>query len=536
MPVLIIAVIEVITMLSLGYGLGRLLGWSVMESIFLGGAMQATSTALVVQILRDMKKQDLLSSRLIIGISIVEDFAAVIIITVLSGLVTTGVADLGDVGSLLLRIVIFVIASLVFGTIAVPRIMRLIHRLQYRDILLITSLGICFALALLGRYLGLSVAAGAFLMGVIIGNSEHSEDILVTVTPIRDMFGAIYFVAMGMLINITQFTNFVGPALIVAGVFILGKILSNALATLVTGYDARTALHVGLGMPMMGEFSLAIAKIGLIRGAVMVPLYPIIATATVITSFITPYIVRSADAFVEWLSRITPRFLKVYITGFSDWLQALRRVSSRESKTGKRIKGLIRAVLIDLVIIAAVIGVGTFALQFTERIADQLHIGVEIVATILGLVIIIICLSPVVLMWRNVRLLVDEAIKYVLSRGTAGKVWNQEALRIVLRDSILIIFSVLILVWLIPFISRLLFFGSYTMTVPIVLLAVVVYMIVISVRRIHGQLRITFTRVVLGEEHVADLEATVPGDYYESRIRRGLHKVKNRLARLVRFR
>ncbi|MDY6892339.1 MAG: cation:proton antiporter, partial [Chloroflexota bacterium] len=185
--VLIIGVIEIFTMIGLGYGLGRLLNWTPMDSFFLGAALHISSSALIVKILRDMGKLNLLSSRLIVGILVVEDFAAVALIALLSGIATTGAVDFAGIGSLILRLLIFTVASLAFGTLIVPRIINFTRQFRSKEALLITSLGLCFALALLSRYLGLSVAAGAFLMGALIGDTNDSEEIIEIVTPVRDV-------------------------------------------------------------------------------------------------------------------------------------------------------------------------------------------------------------------------------------------------------------------------------------------------------------------------------------------------------------
>jgi len=498
--VLIIGVVEILTMISVGYGLGRLLGWSRMDALFLGAALQISSTVIIMKILRDLGRLQLLSSKIVMGILVVEDFAAIVIITLLSGIATTGVADLSSIGSLILKLGIFVAAALGFGALIVPRVMNFTHQFQSKELLLITSLGLCFAMAMLSKYLGLSVAAGAFLMGALIGDTEHSEEIIETVTPVRDMFAALFFVAIGMLINIGEFSHFIVPALIVSIVFITGKILINTLATFICGFDGTTAVQVGMGKAQMGEFSLAISKTGVDSGVVVAPLYPIIATATALTSFVAPYIIRSADSVVEFLSKSSPKLLKEYVLGLGDWLQALHRTSSRENEVGRRMKGTIRAILIDLTIVVAIIGVGTVVLQFTEGMARHVHLGVEIVATVLGTAILVLCLPPPVFMWRNVRLLVDDTVKHVLSRQKITKIWGKNALRVVMRDSILITLSVLIILWFIPFVTRLIFFGSLALTIPFVLLAITLYMTLMPMRRIYGQLRRTFTKVIFGDE------------------------------------
>ncbi|MFC1958070.1 cation:proton antiporter [Chloroflexota bacterium] len=526
LAVLVIGALEITIMISLGYGLGRALDWSTMDAIFLGAALHISSSAIIVKVLRDLGKLDLLSSKLIVGILVVEDFAAVIIIAILSATATTGIANPGDIGFLVMKLVIFVVASLGFGALVVPKIMGFTHRFQSKEALLITSLGLCFAMALFSKYLGLSVAAGAFLMGALIGDTEHSEEITEIVTPIRDMFAALFFVAIGMLINVTQFKDFIGPAIIVSVVFMLGKIFSNTLATFITGHDNRTTLQVGMGMPQMGEFSLAIAKVGIDRGAVLSPLYPVIAVATAITALIAPYLTRSADSIAEFLNRRAPALFKGYLINIADWLQALRMTFSKQSEIAARIRAIAKPILINLVIIVAVIGIGTLLLQFVEDLGRYTNTREDIIALILGCIILVICLPPVILIWRNLRSLIDEISRYVLSHRVTSKIWKREALRIVLRDSIVVALSILLAIWFIPFISRLLLIGSVALSIPLLLLALLLYILLRSFRHIHSQLERTFSQVLLGEEYISTFEAAQLLGVHQTTVVRWLGKME----------
>jgi len=514
--VLFIGIIEILAMICFGYGLGKLLGWSRIDAIFLGAAMHVSSTVIIMKILRDLGRIEFLSSRIIMGILVVEDFAAVVIITILSGIATTGIANIGSVGFLVLKLGIFIAASLGLGALVVPRIMGFVHRFHSKEVLLITSLALCFGMAILGEYLGLSVAAGAFLMGALIGDTKHSEEVAEVVAPVRDMFAAIFFVAIGMLIDISQFRHFLIPALIVACVFMVGKILVNTLATFMCGYDGRTALQVGMGKAQMGEFSLAIARVGIDRVVVVAPLYPVIATATALTSLAAPYMIRSVNSVADFFSSKAPTIVREYIIDLSDWLQALRGTYSRKSKVSDTVKKTTKAILIDLTILVVVIGTGTFVLQFAESFARYIHLREDLVAALFGLIVIVLCLPPIVLMWRNIRSLIDTVASRVLRRRATAKEWKQATIRAVLRDSVVIILSVSLLVWFIPFISRLFFFGSLAVTIPFVLIAIILYFTLISVRHIHNQLSRTFGHVIFGEELASTFDKAAPQDIDQS--------------------
>jgi len=502
MSVLVIGGIEITTMIVLGYSLGRLLGWSTTDAIFLGAALHISSSAIIVKMLRDTHKLQHIFSRLIIGILVVEDFAAIIIIAILSGVATTGIADVGDAGFLVLKLFIFVVVSLVLGTIIVPKIISFTHRFHSKEALLVTSLGLCFAMALFSNYLGLSVAIGAFLIGSIIGDTEQAEEVIEVLTPVRIMFAAFFFVAIGMLIDVTGFTDVV-PAVIVALVFIAGKVLGNTTATFLTGRDGKTSLQVGMGMPQMGEFSLVITKIGLDRNVIMPQLYPIITFATAITTLTTPYIMRSTNSVINFFDRSSPALLKAYIGRLSDWLQALRSTFARDSVSALIVQHAIKRIMVNLLIVVVLITLGTFSLRYAENLAGLSDIRIDVMGLIFGFLLIMLCLPSFYIIWKNIRNVVHEAVGHLLKRRLSARTWGHKALHIVLRDSIVIMLTVLVGMWFIPFISGLISIGSFALLMPLLLAAFVIFLVLRFAFNIHSQLEHTFSRTLVGEGHLS---------------------------------
>ncbi|MBN1189346.1 MAG: cation:proton antiporter [Dehalococcoidales bacterium] len=503
---LVIGGIELATMISLGYGLGNLFGWSKTEALFLGAALYTSSSAIIVKLLKDMGKLNMVSSRVIVGILVVEDFAAVVIIAILSGMSTsTGLADFSSIPSLALRLVIFAVSSLALGAIVVPRIIAFTHRFHSKETLLISCLGLCFAMALLSKELGLSVATGAFLVGALVGDTRHSEEIVEVMAPVRDMFAALFFVAIGMLIDITQFRDFLLPAVIVAVVYVLGKIFANTIAAVISGYDARTSLQVGLGMPQMGEFSLAIGKIGIERGITVAPVYPIVAVATTLTSMIAPYLTRSSDKLVDFLERKSPRSLREYIVQINAWGGNIRRVFSRQDNQALKTRKTGRNIIINCLILLVVIGTGTLSFQFVENLASYWPVRQDILAMLFGCAILVLCLPSLVLIWRNLMAFVEEVTGYILVDSTTGRIQNREILRSVLKHSLRIILSIILVLWLIPLFTQLLFFGSLTLAIPALILAVFLYLVLRSIRGVHTQLEQSVKQVFLGETPASDM-------------------------------
>jgi CPA2 family monovalent cation:H+ antiporter-2 len=501
--VLLIGGIEIFTMISLGYGLGRLMGWTVIDSIFLGAALHISSSAIIVKIFRDTGILNRNASKLVVGILVVEDFAAIAIIAVLSGIATNGVANFAEVGSLALKLLIFTITSLVVGALIVPRLIRFTARFNSREALLVTGLGLCFAMALFSRYLGLSVAIGAFLMGSLIGDTEHSEDVIEVTAPVRDMFAAIFFVAIGMLINIREVKNFLVPGVIVACVFMAGKIISNTVATFITGHDGKTALRVGMPMSQMGEFSLYITKIGIEHGVVMSYLYPIVALATAITSFIAPYIIRSADSIADYIDRHSPKLLSTYVTRLSEWLETLRTSMSSDSVVSHITQHAVRTIAINIVIVIVLASLGNFAFPYVEDVAVFLGLRHDVIGLILGLLLMMFCIPSFWTIWKSVRNLANEAAALVLSKRLSLKARRLQALRIVMRDSIVLILTVLMGLWFIPFFSGLITIGSLAIVVPVFLGTLILYLVLRSLFDIHDQMERAFSRALIGKEHTS---------------------------------
>jgi len=372
-------------------------------------------------------------------------------------------------------------------------------------------------MALLSKYLGLSVAVGAFLMGALIGDTKHSKEVDQVVTPVRDMFAALFFVSIGMLVNIIQFKSFIFLALVTSALFILGKILSNTLGTFLCGFTGRTSLQVGTGMSQTGEFSLAIAKVGVDSGAVIPLLYPVVVAVTAITSFTTPYITRLADPIADLVDRRASEPIKRYAASFSNWLYGIRNAFASRSKPAQEIQRSGRNVLINLLLIVAFIGIGTIAVQFVGNIASFTHLRPDILGLLISLLILVLCVPSLIAFWRNLRLLIDETIKYLLSRRSSARALNQETLRTITRSSIMVPLSILLAIWSIPLIISLLSLGSFAIAAPIILLAILIYFLSTSVRNIHSQLETTFRTTLFGNHITKNEKVSNKKSEYEKK-------------------
>ena len=471
--VLVIGVLEISLMMALGYEIGTLLGWTGQESIFLGAAMSITSTAIIYKMLRDTGQLHQAQGRIIIGILVIEDFAAVILLTVLSGVAATGTADAAAVGSLALKLVIFAFAALVVGTLVAPGVIRFISRYKSNEILLLASLAMCFGLALIAQELSVSPAAGAFLVGTVLGDTEQSKKLLGLVEPVKDFFAALFFISIGMLVDLSNIVDHIWPALIVSGVFIAGKLLADTVGTFVTGEDGRTSLKVGTGMTQIGEFSLAIVKTGDVHGAVGTFLYPVVTVATGITSLLYPFIYRSADPVSNQLGKRAPRVMRQYLSNITEWIREIRNLLQLRSEGALKVKRYMRVTLLNVgVIILLLIG-GSVILRFGSDVAELLHIKEEFVGLAVGGAVFALALPASIGTWWSLRKLTDSIAQYLAGDRLPARSVYRRGVGMILRDSLLLLLMVVLFLWSLPFLSHLFFLGSIVAPIPITVLVIV---------------------------------------------------------------
>ncbi len=498
--VVIIGIIEMAFMIALGYEIGVLLGWTGTEAIFLGAALAISSSAILVKMLRDTSTLFTPAGRLIVGILVVEDLFAVVLLSILSSVATTGTTEIGNIGSIIAKLGLFLLSAAAIGALIAPRIINFVARFRSQEVMLIVGLALCFGLALVGESLGLSAAAGAFLIGTILGDTEHSEELTHIMNPVRDMFAALFFVSIGMLIDVSLFAQFLVPSLIVSAVFILGKIVANTIGTFITGHDGRTSLIVGMGKPQLGEFSLAMIKVGADHAAVGAFLYPVVAVTTAITSLVYPFIYRSANRVADFLDDKSPEIVKHYVDHLSHWLISMRAVFSLQGEVADAVRRSGQVIIINFGIIVVLITVGTFVLRFTSEIAEFVRLQEGIFGLVVSGIVVALSIPPAVFIWRALQRLTDDVSDTILRRSAVSlRQWGRTNLRAILRDSILIVMVILLAIWSLPFVSQLLLLGSLAAPIPIALFVLIVALMWRRAFKIHQTLQSTFRQTFLGD-------------------------------------
>ena len=499
--VILIGTIEIIFMIALGYEVATLLGWSAIEAIFLGAALSISSSAIIIKVLRDSGMLHERHGRLIVGILVVEDFAAVILLSILSGVATTGTANLGEISTLVTRLGLFLICALFMGALVAPRIIRFVARFRSREVMLIVSLAICFGLALVGQQLHLSAAVGAFIIGTVLGDTEYSEMLNNTIIPVRDIFAALFFISIGMLIELSVLWQYIAPALIIAGVFMAGKMCAATLGTFITGHDGKTSLGVGMGKPQLGEFSLAMTKVGADHAVVGAFLYPVVAGASALTALCYPLISRSSEGVGNVLERRSPQMLRQYVGNLSYILISTRTVFGMEGEVANVVRRSGRVIIVNLGVIVVTIALGTFALNYPGGLAQGFNTQQGMFGLIVSCIVVLLCIPPAVFIWRGLQRMTDGLSTFIFRRDLSNlRLLNRGGLHIILRNSILLVIVVLLGIWSLPLLSRLVVLGSFSTPIAILALVGVVALLWRVSFKIHGLMEATFMHTFMGDD------------------------------------
>ncbi len=287
-----VASIEIVFMILSGYGLGYLLGLTFIDGTFLGVALASSSTVIIAKVLADLGRIREESSTIMLGVLVVEDLIVVLLLAILESVVSAGSLSSAVIGWDIAKIGLFVGGTLAIGGLIIPRAIDKVAEIKREEVLILAAVGLCFGLAIVGNQLGFSVAIGAFLTGVVVASSKASEKIVHLIAPLKDVFGALFFVSVGALINIGEFQTFLLPALLVTAIMVASKVAGCGLGTKLFGYDNKTSLRVGLGMAQIGEFAFIVMAAGLQLNVIGPLLYPSIGIAVAITAFLTPYLIK----------------------------------------------------------------------------------------------------------------------------------------------------------------------------------------------------------------------------------------------------
>jgi CPA2 family monovalent cation:H+ antiporter-2 len=328
---LIGATMEIVLMVWVGYQIGRAFGWHMMDSVFLGAILAISSTTIIIKALEELGKTKESFAQLIFGILIVEDILAILMIAMLGAFATDGSLSVEQVGATVGKLSAFLGVLLVAGLIIVPRLLNYVSKFKSNEMLLVTVTGLCLGVSMLAVKLDYSVALGAFLIGAIIAEARQIARIEMLMHPVRDLFSAVFFVSIGLLIDPKILWEYIGPISVISLAVVVGKVITCGFGTFVAGNDLRTSMRVGMGLAQIGEFSFIIAAFGLQKGVTSEFLYPIAVAVSAVTTLLTPYLIRSSDTIVGWSEKVMPVSVRRTLDAYTHWVGQLNKSSGRRS-------------------------------------------------------------------------------------------------------------------------------------------------------------------------------------------------------------
>ena len=365
----IAAFMEITLMIWIGYEIGRWFDWNTMDSLFLGAILAISSTTIIVKALNDLKMKNERFAQLIFGVLIVEDILGIGIIALLSSIAVSGSVSPEEVFSTVGKLSLFMIVVLVIGILLVPRVLAYVARFESNEMLLITVLGLCFGFCLLVVKLEYSMVLGAFLIGAIMAESRQLLKIERLIEPVRDLFSAIFFVAIGLMLDPAILLEYALPIVVITIAVVLGKMLSCGLGAFIAGNDGRTSLRVGMGLSQIGEFSFIIAALGMTLQVTSSFLYPVAVAVSVLTTLMTPYLIRAADPLSLKLAQVVPGRLSRVLGLYGEWLRSIQPQGE-----GALLAAMIRKILLQVgVNLALVIAIFFAGGYFAPRIGRYLQ-------------------------------------------------------------------------------------------------------------------------------------------------------------------
>lgn len=303
---LITAGVKCIGMFVVGMIAGPLMGWSLMESIFLGGLLSMSSTTIIIKAYDDMGLKNKPYATLLFGSLVFEDLIAVLLMVLLSTLAASNQFAGIEMARALGKLGFFLILWFLVGIFAIPSLLKWAHKYLNKEIILIIAIGLCFLMVTLAELAGFSSALGAFVMGSILAETIEGEHIEHAIGGIKDLFGAIFFVSVGMMVDPAVIGECWLPIIIITLIAMIGILIFSTSGALLTGQGVKNSVHIGFSLAQLGEFSFIIAGLGCTMGVMRDFIYPVVVTASVITTFTTPYMIKAAGPVSDWLYRILP--------------------------------------------------------------------------------------------------------------------------------------------------------------------------------------------------------------------------------------
>lgn len=378
------ALIIVIGMMVTGFCIGHLMGFTNINSLFLGGMLSMSSTTIIIKAFNDLGLKQQKFAGLVFAVLIVEDLFAVLMMVILSSIAINNSVEGTELLLSIAKLVFFLIIWFLVGVYALPSALGAVRRFLNNETLLIISMGLCLGMAVFSVFCGFSLALGAFVMGSILAGTSYAERIERVTMSVKDLFGSVFFISVGMMVQPNVIVEYWGPILILSGVVIVGMIIFGTAGMLVTGQSLRVAIESGFALTQIGEFAFIIASLGMSLGVLEPTIYPIVVAVSVLTTFTTPYFIRMAPGVYNFVERHLPAKLNFLINRYCEENNESRNVGTGVWSAIIR-RYLWRIVLYAIILIAIILVSTTIVLPWAEGINSEFGRPVVMVATLLAM-------------------------------------------------------------------------------------------------------------------------------------------------------
>lgn len=416
----ITAGVQIVTMCVVGYAVGQWLGWPTMDSVFLGAILSISSTTIILKSFDELGVKTQKFAGIVIGSLIVQDILAILIMVLLSTIAVSNQISGGALLMSVVKLMFFLVLWFLGGIFIIPTFLKKIKHLLTDEMLLILSLALCLMMVTLAANAGFSPALGAFIMGSIIAETTQAEHIEHLIKPVKNLFGAVFFVSVGMLINPDVLYQHAIPVIILSLVTIFGQSVSSTFGALLSGQPLKDSIRTGMSLSQIGEFSFIIATLGVTLKVTNTFLYPIVVAVSAVTVFTTPFMIKYSLPFSEYLAHKLPRKWTKRIERYSASTQAIKTVSLWQTV----INAFLIQVIILVVIILAIILISS---RYLLPIVDGYHLGNSI-----GALIILGVLSPFLWALAFRRVATAEVEQLMLDRKSRGPLTMLFFIRILL--------------------------------------------------------------------------------------------------------
>lgn len=488
-------------MSMLGVCVGQAFGWSRMDCIFLGGMLAMSSTTIIYKAFDDLGLRQQQFAGLVMSVLILEDILAIVMMVMLSAIASGNELGGGQMIQSVIKIAFFLILWLVVGIFAIPLFLRQVRSLINDEVMLVVALGLCCAMAVFSTKVGFSSAFGAFIMGSILAETVEAEHIEKLVEPVKNLFGAIFFVSVGMLVDPKILVDYAMPIMLLVLTILVGQAVLGTFSFILGGESLKSAMRCGFSMAQIGEFSFIIASLGLSLGVISDFLYPVVVAVSVITTFLTPYMIRLATPAYNRLERHLPKKLILSLNHLS-----MSHQHSMQQSNWKRLltQMSINTVVYSILTSASIALMFTFVLPFMRRLLPgwELHWYANAITGILTVILIAPFLRAMVMKKNK-----SEEFKALWHES------NRNRVPLIFTILVRIVIAVAFIFYICNYLSR--FTNALMISIGLVVVVAIIFSRWIKHRSI------TMERLFIQNLRSRDIEAQVHGKkrpLYEGRL------------------